>query len=124
MIENKKIMAKNITNQMAKNNVSAADVCRALNIKQNTFSDWVNAKTYPRIDKIEAMANYFGINKALLVEDVIPLDYCTNEELAVLKAYRALSSDKKDMIAGALGIQRQDTGLQSLNRDEYKENAV
>ena len=34
-----------------------------------TFSDWVNAKTYPRIDKIELMANYFGISKADLVED-------------------------------------------------------
>jgi len=34
-----------------------------------TFSDWVNAKTYPRIDKIELMANYFGISKADLVEE-------------------------------------------------------
>lgn len=33
-----------------------------------TFSDWVNAKTYPRIDKIEMMANYFGISKSDLVE--------------------------------------------------------
>lgn len=34
-----------------------------------TFSDWINAKTYPRIDKIELMANYFGIEKSDLVED-------------------------------------------------------
>ena len=33
------------------------------------FSDWVNAKTYPRIDKIELMANYSGISKSDLVED-------------------------------------------------------
>ena len=35
----------------------------------STFSDWVHARTYPRIDKIELMANYFGIEKSDLVEE-------------------------------------------------------
>lgn len=69
MLGNKEIMAKNIKYQMAKNNVNATDICNDLGFKHNTFSDWVNAKTYPRIDKIEMMANYFGISKALLVEE-------------------------------------------------------
>ena len=71
MFENKKVMARNILHYMEVNNVTATDVCKACGFKQNTFSDWVNAKTYPRIDKIELMANYFKINKAYLVEDVI-----------------------------------------------------
>jgi transcriptional regulator with XRE-family HTH domain len=71
MFENKKVMARNILHYMEVNNVTATDVCKACGFKQNTFSDWVNAKTYPRIDKIELMANYFHINKAYLVEDVI-----------------------------------------------------
>ena len=25
-----------------------------------TFTDWINGNTYPRIDKIEKMANYLG----------------------------------------------------------------
>lgn len=33
-----------------------------------TVSDWMHARTYPRIDKIEMMANYFGIEKSDLVE--------------------------------------------------------
>lgn len=44
-------------------------ICSDLNLKYTTFTDWVNAKTYPRIDKIEMLANYFGITKADLVED-------------------------------------------------------
>ena len=40
-----------------------------MKFKPSTFSDWVNAKTYPRIDKIEMLANYFGINKSDLIED-------------------------------------------------------
>lgn len=66
---NKKIMAKNIKKYMSLNNVSQTDICNALKFKPSTFSDWVNAKTYPRIDKIEMLANYFGIEKSDLVED-------------------------------------------------------
>lgn len=66
---NKKTMAKNIRYYMEKNSLSQTDICNTLGIKMPTFSDWVNAKTYPRIDKIELMANYFGISKSDLVED-------------------------------------------------------
>ena len=63
MVENKKVMAKNILHYMNVNEVNASDICKACGFKQNTFSDWVHGKTYPRIDKIELMADYFHINK-------------------------------------------------------------
>lgn len=66
---NKQIIAKNIKKLMEVNNVSQTDICNALNFKPSTFSDWVNAKTYPRIDKIEMLANYFGVEKSDLIED-------------------------------------------------------
>lgn len=69
MVENKQVMARNILKYMEIKNVKATDVCKALGFKQNTFSDWVNAKTYPRIDAIEKLANYFDISKAELVEE-------------------------------------------------------
>lgn len=68
MQDNKEIMSKNLKKYMEIKHVNATDVCNALNIKHNTFSDWVNGKNYPRIDKIEMLANYFGISKADLVE--------------------------------------------------------
>lgn len=66
---NKQIMAKNIRYYMNKHSVSQTEICNTLGFKMPTFSDWVNARTYPRIDKIELMANYFGISKADLVEE-------------------------------------------------------
>ena len=69
MVENKQTMARNIQKYMDLNNVKATDVCKALGFKQNTFSDWVNAKTYPRIDAIEKLARYFRISKSELVEE-------------------------------------------------------
>lgn len=84
MIENKEVMAKNIKKYMELKGVNAADVCRALGFKSNTFSNWVNAKIYPRIDKIESMAQYFGISKAALVEDVDNLILSPKEKTLVL----------------------------------------
>lgn len=66
---NKKTMAENIKYYMDKNNKTRKDMCEALGISYMTFSDWVNAKTYPIIDKIEMMADYFGIKKKDLVEE-------------------------------------------------------
>ena len=65
---NKKIMAENITYYMNKHQKSRNDMCEALGVKYTTFTDWVKGNSYPRIDKIELMANYFGISKADLVE--------------------------------------------------------
>lgn len=69
-------MAKNIQYQMDLHNKTRNEICKDLGFAYSTFADWLNAKKYPRIDKIEMMANYFGIQKSDLVEDqsVIPID--------------------------------------------------
>lgn len=66
---NKKIMAQNIQYYMNKYDKTRQDMCEALGVKYTTFTDWVKGNSYPRIDKIELMANYFGISKADLVEE-------------------------------------------------------
>lgn len=65
---NKEIMAKNIKYYLKLNDVTQTEMCNTLGFKMSTVSDWIHARTYPRIDKIEMMANYFGIEKSNLVE--------------------------------------------------------
>ena len=65
---NKKIFAENLNYYMNINNKTRVDVCRDLDIPYSTFTDWCNANIYPRIDKIEILANYFDIKKSDLVE--------------------------------------------------------
>ena len=66
---NKEIMSKNIQYYMTLNNKTRQEMCNALGVKYTTFTDWVKGNVYPRIDKIELMANYFGIEKSDLVEE-------------------------------------------------------
>ncbi len=65
---NKEIMAENIKFFMEKKNKDRVTLCKDLKIPYTTFADWINAVTYPRIDKIEMLANYFGVEKSDLVE--------------------------------------------------------
>ena len=54
-IGNKEVLANNLKHCMDKDNVSRNNLVDDLNIAYMTIYDWVNAKTYPRIDKIEML---------------------------------------------------------------------
>ena len=66
---NKLIMSNNLKRYLKINNITRNQLSESLGISYSTISDWINGKAYPRIDKIEMMANYFGIEKSDLVED-------------------------------------------------------
>lgn len=112
---NKEIMARNIRYYMDKYGVDRNTICDKLNIKYTTFSDWVNAKTYPRIDKIEKLATYFGISKSDLVESReihsdfnseyyidpsvnIKAEYARTQEGILLDAAKDLSDEDLDYV--------------------------
>lgn len=104
---NKAVMAENIKYYMQRHGKTRAEVCNDLGFAYSTFSEWLNAKKYPRIDKIELMANYFRVSKADLVEDKTKAPregYYTDPEVAELAEelrtnpeYRILFDASKDL---------------------------
>lgn len=66
---NKEVLAHNLNYYMKLYNKSRNDICDVLEIPYTTLADWLNAKKYPRIDKIEMLANYFNIEKSDLIEN-------------------------------------------------------
>ncbi|MCM1357901.1 MAG: helix-turn-helix domain-containing protein [Prevotella sp.] len=67
-MNNKLIFANNLTYYMKINNIDRYKLCDDLNFNYSTVSEWLNGKKYPRIDKIEMIANYFHIKKSNLIE--------------------------------------------------------
>lgn len=65
---NKEILASNLRHYMREHNKTRRDLCNDLGFSYMIVSDWCNAKKYPRIDRIEMLANYFGIEKSDLIE--------------------------------------------------------
>lgn len=68
-MNNKEILASNLIKYMQLRNKSRKEVSNDIGVSYYTFSDWVNGKKYPRMDKIELLAEYFGITKSDLIED-------------------------------------------------------
>ncbi len=66
---NKSILAKNLRRLMQEKDVSAKEMSKKLEYPYTTILSWMNAENYPRIDKIEIMAKYFGVQKSDLIEE-------------------------------------------------------
>lgn len=99
---NKKIMGDNISYYMKLNNKTRIDLSNDLNIPYTTITDWINGNKYPRIDKIETLANYFRIEKSNLVEerkidDVVPVEIIYDDYFP-LPYYKNLSAGSFDDI--------------------------
>lgn len=65
----KKVFAKNLSNLLARNKKTQADLVADLRLNKSTISTWVNGTKMPRMNKIEQLANYFGVEKSDLIED-------------------------------------------------------
>lgn len=68
-IGNKEILAKNLRYYIELSGKTQVQIAEIVGVAQSTFNDWATAKKYPRIDKIEILANYFGVQKSDLIEE-------------------------------------------------------
>ena len=97
MLGNKEIMARNIKKYMERKGVSSVDVCRTLGFKPSTYSNWLTAKIYPRIDKIEKLADYFEISKSELVEDSENMVLSPHEQ-DIIVSYRNCDQTTRNIV--------------------------
>lgn len=65
---NKEVFAENLQYYMDKNGLTRKQLSNITNIGYTTLSSWLQGDTYPRIDKVELLANYFKIQKSDLIE--------------------------------------------------------
>ena len=98
-VENKEIFANNLSFYMEQKGVDRNTLCADLDLKYTTVRDWLKGITYPRIGKIELLANYFNINKSDLIENKIstaqPSDSLLEE---ITNTARKLSPENKKIV--------------------------
>lgn len=95
--------AQNLKKIMQKRNKTQSDLVKDLSFRQATVSDWLNGKKYPRMDKVEKLANYLGVSiNELLMQSVseppVPAIQLTDQEKSMIKKYRQLNADGKLVI--------------------------
>lgn len=70
MLENRNdILVKNLLFYLDRLGLTQTEFARELGYPETTVSNWFNKNTYPRPDKIQEMANYFGVRRIDLTEN-------------------------------------------------------
>lgn len=102
-IGNKAIFSKNLKKYIALSGKDRKELAEIWGFPYSTVSEWVNGRKYPRIDRIEIMADYFGISKSDLIEENV-----TEESLK-----------ENDTLADIIVRMRTDEGFLSLIKALY-----
>lgn len=66
---NKDVFSKNLKYYIEQSGKDRRELAKIWGFPYSTVTEWINGKKYPRIDRIEVMADYFGILKSDLIED-------------------------------------------------------
>lgn len=84
IIWSKEVFAKNLKRYIEEKGILQKELADIIGVSSTSVNDWVNGKKFPRIDKIEMLAEYFGILKSDLIEDKSVKEQ--PEEMALLAA--------------------------------------
>lgn len=68
-IGNKETFGKNLAHYLDRTGKTQKEIADAVGAAPSTVHAWLQGTRYPRIDKIEALAALFGIQKSDLIED-------------------------------------------------------
>ena len=96
IIWSKEVFAKNLKRYIEERGILQKDLADVVGVSSTSVNDWVNGKKFPRIDKIEMLADYFGILKSDLIEDKRMRE--EPEEMAILAASIMMDPELLDMI--------------------------
>lgn len=61
--------AKNLRELMDGSNNTQEDIAKICGVSQQTVSDWLTGKKYPRMDKVQSILDHFNIPMTALVND-------------------------------------------------------
>ena len=74
-----KIFMENLNKYMNANDVTQADVARYMGVSTSTVAGWCNGLIIPRMDKVQRLAAWFGIDASDFMKDSDSA-YYTNAE--------------------------------------------
>lgn len=96
---NKEIFIRNLKRYLENSGKKQNEVAKAIGVSTGTFCDWMKGRAYPKIDKIQSLADYFGIKKSNLVEDVnIIKESVSNKEQEVLDLFHKVPEEKREFV--------------------------
>ena len=96
---NQEIFSRNLKRYLENSGKAQKEVASAICVSAGTFCDWIKGRAYPRMDKVQALAEYFGINKSDLVEDVnVAKETVSDADQKVLDLFHKVPEEKREFV--------------------------
>jgi repressor LexA len=96
---NKEIFSRNLKRYVNNSGATQKEIAKAVGVSTGTFCDWIKGRAYPRMDKVQLLADYFGIKKSDLVEDVnVGKETISNQEQVILDLFHKVPDEKKEFL--------------------------
>lgn len=74
--EQKRIFSRNLIRLIETSGKTQKEIAETIGVSPQTFNTWVQGIALPRMGKVQALADYFHINKSDLIdEEYRPADY-------------------------------------------------
>lgn len=80
----KEVFSKNLQYFMRLKGISQKELAEIVGVSAPTLNEWIKGKKFPRIDKIEKLANYFKCLKSDLIEEKTPEERETQKNNDIL----------------------------------------
>ena len=99
---NKEIFSKNLRYYIERTGKDRRELAEIWGFPYSTVTEWINGRKYPRIDRIEIMADYFGILKSDLIEEkekpTVNDDGLSENQRKLIEFAKTVPEDKAEMI--------------------------
>lgn len=106
MDEQTKIFSRNLNNYILASGKTQKQVAKELGFHPTTFNTWCVGKIMPSLGKVQRIADYFGIGKSELTDEISPkpAEKPTAKDIELLKAYHSSSEETQAIIRRILDI--------------------
>lgn len=93
-MDSRDIFIHNLNTIMKDREVSRKELAKGLNIPYTTLTDWCTGRIFPRVEKINMIADYFGIKKSDLLEEIIETeDDSLDDDTVIVDVYSKVFLD-------------------------------
>lgn len=94
----REIFQRNLNYYLEKYDKTQAELVKYTGSSKQTVSGWVHGVSYPRIDMMEKIANFFGVKTTDIVSEHKMTEELTADEQELIRIFRKLSFGGKNSL--------------------------
>lgn len=119
----KKIFAKNLNSYIEASGKTQLEIAKSIGVSPQTFNTWCKGIAIPRMGKVQALADYFHINKSDLIEEKHTTDddtYYLNDDAKEIAQFLYENPDYKVLFDASRKVKKEDIAFVKEMLDRFK----